>query len=175
MSHHHSHEHRHHHHHHGEEEYNGHHHHRHHEGHEERHEGQRYRGRHHHGEREGGGPRVETHLHGSAGDIAGYLEQLASALRGGGVQIRTDHRAVGLRLDDEVVLDLRAASGDEQMSQIVLAISWETPPVAPPTPELHISTLPPTAQTGVGASQAPHEHEGGQGESQGESQGETQG
>lgn len=100
-------------------------------------------GRHEHA-REGKlpGPHVEARTSGSPQEIAGYLGELADAIRAGGITIRSGERAVGLRLNGEVALDLRAASGDGGTSRLDLSLSWQAPqPPAPPAPKLRISSL----------------------------------
>lgn len=106
------------------------------------------------------GPHVEARTSGSPQEIAGYLDELADAIRGGGVTIRTGERAVGLRLNGQVALDLRAAAGDGGTSRLDLSMSWHAPqPPAPPAPKLRISTL-----------QAPESSGGPSGPSGGEQQ-----
>lgn len=104
--------------------------------------------RHQHGEQgeqgeQGAGHEVASQVEGSAEQIAGYLTALADALRSGGVQIQAGNRLVGLRLGDSVTLDLRAQTGDGPESHLALALRWQVQPVAPPAPELHITSLPP--------------------------------
>lgn len=88
------------------------------------------------------GPHVEAHTSGSPQEVAGYLDELADAIRAGGVTIRSGERAVGLRLNGEVALDLRAAGGDGGTSRLDFSLSWQAPhPSAPPAPKLRISPL----------------------------------
>ncbi|HUY75207.1 MAG TPA: amphi-Trp domain-containing protein [Ktedonobacterales bacterium] len=91
------------------------------------------------------GPHIEAVTHGSASTIAQYLDELAVALRGGGVSIRSGERAVGLRVDGDVMLELRAEAGACHDSRVSLRLSWQAPRAAPPppTPELEISALRP--------------------------------
>lgn len=92
-----------------------------------------------HGEQGGhGGPYLEAQVMGSAEEVAGYLSALADALRTSGITIRSGGRAVGLRLDGEVRLELRAAAGDGGASHLALDLSWQAPQITPPTPRLEI-------------------------------------
>ena len=109
------------------------------------------RHQHHHHHRHGQGherhigPRLEAHASGSPQEIAGYLDDLANAIRAGGIQIRSGERAVGLRLNGEVTLDLRATAGNGGASDVNLSLSWRAPqpppPPTPPAPNLSITPL----------------------------------
>lgn len=123
---------------------------------------------HHHGRGHGHerhpGPRLEAHASGSPQEIAGYLDDLANAIRAGGIQMRFGERAVGLRLNGEVTLDLRAAGGNGGTSDVNLSLSWRAPqpppPPTPPAPKLSISPL----QTPEPGSAAQPEGQSGPGE-----------
>ncbi len=125
---------------------------------------------HHHHQRRGHGherqlgPRLEAHASGSPQEIASYLDDLASAIRTGGIQLRSGERAVGLRLDGEVTLDLRAEAGNGGTTRLNLSLSWQAPqppPLPTPTaPTLRISPLQ-TSEPGAGAQAGA---EGGAGE-----------
>lgn len=92
-----------------------------------------------HGEQGGhSSPHLEAQVAGSPEDVAGYLSALADALRTGGVTLRSGGRAVGLRLDGEVRLELRAAAGDGGTSHLALDLSWQAPQITPPAPRLEI-------------------------------------
>ena len=117
---------------------------------DERHDhgAERHHHHHQHGhghERQQGGPRLEAHASGSPQEIAGYLDDLANAIRAGGITMRYGERAVGLRLNGEVTLNLHAAAGDGGTSHLGLSLSWQAPqppkPPAPPAPKLRISPL----------------------------------
>lgn len=125
-----------------------HHHHHHHHGHEQRRPG----------------PHLEAHASGSPQEIAGYLDDLANAIRAGGITIRSGERAVGLRLNGSLALDLRAAAGDGGTSQLNLSLNWKAPqppkPRTPPAPKLQISPLQTPEQGAQGEPSGPGE--GGQ-------------
>lgn len=105
--------------------------------------------RHHHHHRHGHerltGPRLQAHITGSPHEIATYLEDLSNAIRAGGITMRFGERAVGLRLNGEITLDLRAAAGNGGTSDLNLSLSWHAPqpptPPVPPAPKLSISPL----------------------------------
>lgn len=131
------------------------------------HGAERHRRHHHHGREHGRegqrpGPHVEARTSGSPQEVAGYLDELADAIRAGGVTIRSGERAVGLRLNGEVALDLRAAAGDGGTSRLDLSVSWHAPqPPAPPAPKLRISPLQ-APEVGGGPDQGGQEqHAGG--------------
>jgi amphi-Trp domain-containing protein len=103
-------------------------------------------------------PRVEAHTAGSPQEIAGYLDELAAALRKGGVTVCADERTVGLRVGGDVTLTLWAAA-DGGTSQIDLSLNWQTPqPPRPPMSALSISAFQPPETE-------PSGHESGAGDS----------
>ncbi|MFI5274334.1 MAG: amphi-Trp domain-containing protein [Ktedonobacterales bacterium] len=112
--------------------------------HSHEHEPHAHHSRHHDQAR---GPHIEATAHGSASTIAQYLDELAAALRGGGVSIRSGERAVGLRVDGDVTIELRAEAGNGRDNRVSLRLSWQTPraapPPPPPAPKLEISALRP--------------------------------
>jgi amphi-Trp domain-containing protein len=83
---------------------------------------------------------------GSASTIAQYLDELAAALRAGGVSIRAGERAIGMRVDGNVMLELHAEAGASNGSRVSLRLSWQAPHATPPpAPKLEISALRPGA------------------------------
>ena len=93
---------------------------------------------------------------GSAATIAQYLDELAAALRGGGVSIRSGERAVGLRVDGDVTLELRAEAEASHDSRVSLRLSWQAPHATPPpAPKLEISALHPGESGAPGAQPQP--------------------
>lgn len=133
------------------------------------HGAERHHRHHHHGHadheqgREGHrpGPHVEARTTGTPQEVAGYLDELAGAIRAGGITVRYGERAVGLRLNGEVALDLRAAGGNGGTSRLDLSLSWQAPqPPAPPAPKLRISPLQapePGSGPGEGGQEQPSE------------------
>lgn len=128
----------------------------------ERHHRHRHWHRHEHEhEQRHPGPHVEARTSGSPQEIAGYLEELAGAIRAGGITIRAGERAVGLRLNGAVALDLRAAAGDGGGGRLDLSLSWQAAkPSLPAAPRLRISSLQ-TAEPGNGPSESGHEQSAG--------------
>lgn len=126
----------------------------------ERHHRHRHWHRHeheHNAEQRHPGPHVEARTSGSPQEIADYLEELAGAIRAGGVTIRAGERAVGLRLNGAVALDLRAAAGDGGGGRLDLSLSWQASrPPRPAAPRLRISPLQ-APEPGNGPGESGHE------------------
>lgn len=116
-------------------------------------------------------PHVEARTSGSPQEVAGYLDELAGAIRAGGITIHSGERAVGLRLNGEVALDLRAAAGDGGISRLELSLSWHAPqPPAPPAPKLRISPLQ-APEAGEGSGEGGQEQQQSEGAPTGQGEG----
>lgn len=115
------------------------------------------------------GPHIEAMTHGSVATIAQYLDELATALRAGGVSIRSGERAVGMRVDGDVMFELRAEAGAGNDSRVSLRLSWQSQRAAPPpAPQLEISALRPGEPGAQPPNGMDEQHSGmGQGEGQG--------
>jgi hypothetical protein len=62
------------------------------------------------------------------------------------VRIRVGDRAVGLRLGDQLTLELLAEAGNDHAGRIVMLLAWQAPRAGLAAPSLHISSLPPAGQ-----------------------------
>jgi len=115
------------------------------------------------------GPHIEAVTRGSSSTIAQYLDELAAALRAGGVSIRAGERAVGMRVEGDVMLELRAEAGAGHDSRVSLRLSWQAPHATPPpAPKLEISALRPAApDTQPGQADGANEQHGDTGQSDG--------
>lgn len=82
------------------------------------------------------------------GEVAGYLETLAQALRAGGVTIRRGQEMASLRVGEQVQMKLEA--GEEGGESVLkLELRWETPEAEEPL-EITASGPAPEAPTGGG-------------------------
>lgn len=102
-----------------------------------------------------GGHEVRSSIQGRVDEVIEHLTALTDALRSGGVQIQMGGRAIGMRVGEQMNLELHASGREGHTSRIELELSWEAPPVVPAVAPLRISSLPADPAADAPSSSAP--------------------